>query len=53
LGGIKTIDDLGKEFEKELEEFFANYHKLSGKEYRVLGVKGPTQALKLVKSGMR
>jgi len=26
---------------------------LSGKEYRVLGVKGPTQARKLVKSGMR
>ena len=50
---IKTIDDLGKEFEKELEEFFVNYHKLSGKEYRVLGVKGPAQALKLVKSGMR
>ena len=30
-----------------------NYHKLSGKEYRVLGVKGPSQARKLVKSGMR
>ena len=40
---IKTIDDLGKEFCRELEEFFVNYHKLSGKEYRVLGVKGPDQ----------
>jgi len=50
---IKTINDLGKEFERELEEFFVNYHKLSGKEYRVLGVKGPAQARKLVKSGMR
>src|SRR6266850_1685096 len=36
---IKTINDLGKEFCRELEEFFVNYHKLSGKEYRVLGVK--------------
>jgi inorganic pyrophosphatase len=50
---IKTIDDLGKEFCRELEEFFVNYHKLSGKKYRVLGVKGPGQARKLVKSGMR
>jgi inorganic pyrophosphatase len=50
---IKTIDDLGKEFEQELEEFFVNYHKLSGKQYTVLGVKGPNQARKLVKAGMR
>jgi inorganic pyrophosphatase len=49
---IKTIDDLGKEFCRELEDFFVNYHELSGKEYRVLGVKGPAQAHKLVKSGM-
>src|ERR1700676_1983555 len=50
---IKTIDDLGKQFCRELEEFFVNYHKLSGKQYRVLDVKGPGQARKLVKSGMR
>src|SRR5437868_12433074 len=50
---IKTVFDLSKEFCRELEEFFVNYHKLSGKEYRVLGVKGPDQARKLVKSGMR
>ena len=49
---VKTIDDLGKEFCRELEDFFVNYHELSGKEYRVLGVKGPGQAHKLVKSGM-
>jgi inorganic pyrophosphatase len=50
---IKTIDDLGKEFCRELEEFFVNYHKLTGKEYRVLGLKGPDHARKLVKSGKR
>ena len=50
---IKTISDLGKEFCRELEEFFVNYHKLSGQQYRVLGLKGPDQARKLVKSGMR
>jgi len=38
---IKTIDQLGKQFARELEEFFVNYHKLSGKQHRVLGLKGP------------
>jgi inorganic pyrophosphatase len=50
---VKTIDDLGKEFCRELEEFFVNYHRLSGEQYKVLGIKGPGQAGKLVKSGMR
>jgi inorganic pyrophosphatase len=45
---IKTVGDLGKQFERELEEFFVNYHRLSGKQYRVLGLKGPSEALKLI-----
>ncbi|MFL6308069.1 MAG: inorganic diphosphatase [Candidatus Sulfotelmatobacter sp.] len=47
---VKTIDDMSKQFEKELAEFFVNYHKLTGKEYRVLAMKGPDQARKLVKT---
>ena len=50
---IRTIDDLGKQFRRELEEFFVNYHKLSGEEYRVLGIKGPDVARKIVKAGRR
>lgn len=50
---VQTIDDLGEHFCRELEEFFVNYHKLSGNKYRVLGLKGPNQARKLVKSGRR
>jgi inorganic pyrophosphatase len=50
---IKTIDDLGRKFQKELEEFFVNYHEFSGKKYRVLGIKGPGEARKLVKSSKR
>jgi len=50
--GIKTIGDLGKQFVRELEEFFVNYHRLSGEQYRVLAPKGPAHARKLVKSGM-
>jgi inorganic pyrophosphatase len=51
--GIKTIDDLGEHFCRELEEFFVNYHRLDGNKYRVLGLKGPNRARKLVKSGRR
>ena len=50
---IKVIDDLGKRFLEELEQFFVDYHKLSDKQYRVLGVKGPNEAKKLVKATMR
>jgi inorganic pyrophosphatase len=50
---VKTIDDLDKKFGRELEEFFVNYHRLSGQKYRVLGLKGPDQARKLVKLGRR
>lgn len=49
----KSIDDLGKAFRKELEEFFVDYHKLSGEKYRVLAVRGPDHARKLVKAGIR
>lgn len=41
---VKRIDDLGKRFERELEEFFVNYHRLSGKQYRILAVKGRSAA---------
>ena len=41
---IKHIDDLGKPFVRELEEFFVNYHELTGKEFKVLDVHGPREA---------
>jgi inorganic pyrophosphatase len=50
---IKHIDDLGKKFIKELEEFFVDYHKLQGKKYRIIDVKGPKAALKSVREGLK
>lgn len=50
---IQDVDDLGKQFVRELEEFFVNYHELSGTEYRILAVKGPSAAKKCLKKGMR
>ena len=50
---VRHVDDLGKEFLRELEDFFVNYHELSGEKYRVLGAKGPSAARKQLKAGMR
>jgi inorganic pyrophosphatase len=50
---VKHIRDLGRKFVRELEEFFVNYHELSGKKYRILDVKGPTKAQRRIQDGMR
>src|SRR6202035_5513195 len=50
---VKVIDDLGKKFLRELEDFFVNYHELSREQFRVIDVRGPKQARKLIDSGMR
>jgi inorganic pyrophosphatase len=38
---LTHVDDLGKPFVRELEEFFVNYHRLSAKEFKILAVRGP------------
>jgi len=50
---VKHVDDLGKKFVRELEEFFVHYHELTGKEYRILDVKGPKEARRRIKDGMQ
>jgi inorganic pyrophosphatase len=50
---IKHVRDLGKSFTRELEEFFVDYHKLTGKKYRILDVKGPAEAHRRIEDGIR
>jgi inorganic pyrophosphatase len=50
---VKHIKDLGKKFVNELEGFFVNYHELSGKEYRILDVRGPKEARRRIRDGLR
>ena len=50
---IDHLDDLGKEFLRELEQFFVNYHSLTGEQFRVIDAKGPKQAKKRIEEGMR
>jgi inorganic pyrophosphatase len=50
---VKHIDDMGKEFEREIEMFFVNFHELVGKEYEILGLRGPGAARRCIHKGMK
>jgi inorganic pyrophosphatase len=50
-GHIKTISDISKSILDQVQEFFITYNKSRGKKFKVLGVHGPKQALKLLESG--
>jgi inorganic pyrophosphatase len=50
---IRNWQDLPRTFMKELEEFFVNYHRLEGKEYKLLGCRGIAQAERKIKEAKR
>jgi inorganic pyrophosphatase len=41
--------DLPPGFLSQLQEFFVNYHRLEGKDYKILGCKGPAGASQLIR----
>jgi inorganic pyrophosphatase len=50
---IKKLRDLPNQFLRELQDFFVNYHKLEGKEYRLLGCRGTAAASTLIKKAQK
>jgi len=51
---VKVFTDLPDQLCKSIEQFFANYPKvLSGKNYKLLGTKGSTEALSLIDEARR
>ena len=46
---VRKMKDLPAKWIKEVETFFVNYHKLEGKEYRLLRVKGAGAALRVIR----
>jgi len=50
---LKDISDLNPNLLKEVGEFFINYHKQSGKKFKVLGVKEPKEAERLLNSTIK
>ncbi len=41
---IKHVNQLPQQLLREIGEFFVNYHRLDGSEFRVIGIKGPAEA---------
>lgn len=50
---VRTLHDLSQKMLQEIEQFFINYNNEKGKEFRVLQMRGPKQALKLLKKSLR
>ena len=50
---FKKLKDMPKQALKEIEEFFVNYHRLQGKKYKLLGIKGEKTALELIAKGRK
>ena len=50
---VRHVDDLGKKFARELENFFVNYHRLIGKKYELLGLRGRGAAMRCIRRGMK
>lgn len=46
---MKSLKDLNSNMLKEIEQFFITYNKEKGKKFKVLRMRGPGQALKMVK----
>jgi inorganic pyrophosphatase len=50
---IKKLNDLPRQFLHELEEFFVNYHRLEGKQYKLLGCKEADVAMRMIQKAQR
>ena len=49
---IKSVSDLNDNTVHEIEQFFVAYNRERGKEFKVLGCKGPKRALKLLQKSI-
>ncbi|MCU1286532.1 MAG: Inorganic pyrophosphatase [Acidobacteriales bacterium] len=45
---IKSVSDIDKKIISQLEHFFRSYNEEKGKKFKVLGIKGPSEAMKIV-----
>jgi len=45
---VNDVSELNATLVEELERFFVNYHQIEGAKFKVLGVKGPKQAHRLL-----
>ena len=51
-GKIMDVSELSAGTKTEIESFFKQYNSLAGKEFQILGWKGATEAMELIRSQM-
>ena len=49
---VNSLDDLNSNMLKEIEQFFITYNKERGKKFKVLRMRGPAHAMKMVKRNL-
>ena len=49
---LQTIEDVNKSVLEQVQEFFVSYNKSRGKKFKVLGLGGPSKAVKLIKKAI-
>ena len=49
---LRSVEDIPEQSRKEIEPFFANYHRLQGKSSRTLAWEGPEAARKLIEEAI-
>jgi inorganic pyrophosphatase len=50
---LKKLRDLPSQMLRELQDFFVNYHRLEGKQYKLLGCKGAQAARTLIEQAQK
>ena len=50
---VPSIEQMGKTLLSQVEAFFVSYNRQRGKEFTVTATSGPTQAIRLLKAGIR
>jgi len=53
MSDVSSLRDLNQTVMKEIEQFFITYNKERGKKFKVLGRRGPQQAMKLLKKSLK
>ena len=53
FAGIERMEQLGRGFSDELDQFFRTYKRLRGQEYELLALGGPERAVELIEEGAK
>jgi inorganic pyrophosphatase len=49
---VSRVEELNPRLVEQVSQFFVNYNALKGKEFKVLGVRGPERAIELIERGV-